>query len=396
MNPDHPILALSPLFFAVPIGIFAVIMSVRFCQRYLGVTRAGGYLLAIGTVIASIATGIYVEVQLDRTDKYLPRDEKMSRALIAGLFVLTTLPLAIKLYRSWIGGHVTVQEKTPGAVGVRAWLSPANLVLGLSVSICAAKGFDYPFLGVLSFVILALLAYPAFVTLSQPGPSPLPVERAENLTSEREKVLSLLEAGKITAEESAELLNALGSTLKTPERARVAFSPENRTMLIGAALVLIGFFLPWFTINPVKELENATRELQGQMNQFAQQMPGMPSQVPMPFSNGNGAFNIQTGSVNICGGDVQHGFGWIILLLSVGTAVLPMVAAHLDPQMRRTVSMLALGAGAILLVYLVTGNLRFLNVGIVLASAGYFAQGACLVKRGGVAQGVGSVLGEHA
>lgn len=373
----------SLLFIAIPLLLLVALLY----RRYLGLKREGGYLLAVGTLIASIAAGVYKATQLDDSD--MP-DWKIAVATFsAGILVLTSLPLVIKLYRGWIGGHVTEAEKATGAAGIRAWLSPASLVLALLVSICAENGFGYSFLSVLALTIMALLAYPVFMTLTRPGPSPAPAERAENLTAEREKVLSLLEAGKITAEESAELLNALGTTLKTPVPPGSALASEHRTMLIGAGLVLIGFFLPWFTINLGKEL-------QGEMNQFAQQIPGMSGQLSMLPPNANGIFNLHTESINISGGNVGHGLGWFILFLSIGTAVLPLAATQLDPQTLRTASMVALGVGALLLLYLLTGNLRVLNVGIVLASAGYFLQWVCLLKPRSAPRPVAGVVGEHA
>jgi hypothetical protein len=354
----------SLLFIAIPL----VLLLALFYRRYLGLKREGGYLLAVGTLIASVAAGIYKANQLD--DSEMPDWKIAVTVFSAGFLVLTAVPLVIKLYRGWIGGHVTEAEKSTGAAGIRAWLSPASLVLALLVSICAENGFGYSFLSVLALTILALLAYPVLMTLTRPEPSPAPVERAENLTAEREKVLSLLEAGKISAEESAELLNALGTTLKAPAPKAHVLAPEHRTMLIGAGLVLVGFFLPWFTINLGK--------------------------VPMLPPGANGIFNLHTESINLSGGDVEHGLGWLILLLSIGTAVLPLVATELDSQTRRTASMVALGVGARLILYIINGQLRVLNVGIILAGAGYFLQWVCLLKPRTTSHPVPAVVGEHA
>ena len=376
----------------------AVVLYIRFYRRYLGIGREGSYLLAIGTIAAAIAPLVIQRMRMvpqpvwANGGGYGARNEIHTQVIWTGLLVLAGVPLAVKLYRSWIGGHVTEQEKATGTAGVRAWLAPVNLLLALVASISAMEGFGYSFWGVFSLALLALLAYPGLSLLSQAEPSALPVETSANLTAEREKVLALLEAGKITAEESAELLNALGSTLRAPEPKGAVFAPEHRTMLIGAALVLIGFFLPWFTIDLGKELQRVAGQVEGQMNQFAPGMNGLMGQM----QNGTGPFNFQMGSINVTGGDVQHGLGWLVLLLSLGTAVLPLVAGHIDPQTRRTISMLALGAGALIVVYLLTSNLRFLNVGIVLVAAGYFAQWVCLLRRGGASHVVPGVIGEHA
>jgi hypothetical protein len=61
--------------------------------------------------------------------------------------------------------------------------------------------------------------------------------------AERDRILKMVEQGKISGEESTELLNALGraNALRGQER----FSPADITMLVGVALVVLGFFLPW-------------------------------------------------------------------------------------------------------------------------------------------------------
>jgi hypothetical protein len=61
--------------------------------------------------------------------------------------------------------------------------------------------------------------------------------------AERDRILKMVEQGKITTEESTELLDALGraNALRGQDR----FSPADITMLVGVALVVLGFFLPW-------------------------------------------------------------------------------------------------------------------------------------------------------
>jgi hypothetical protein len=96
---------------------------------------------------------------------------------------------------------------------------------------------------------------------------------------------------------------------------------------LGAALLVIGFFLPWF-------------------------------EGPNP-------------AAYIAGGDIAHGFGWCVLFLGIAAAVLPFVAADLDSQTCQRTSLVVLGIGAIILIYLFTDNFRFVSLGILLALAGY-------------------------
>ena len=62
-------------------------------------------------------------------------------------------------------------------------------------------------------------------------------------TAERDRILKMMEEGKINTEEGTELLDAIGrsSALRGEEK----FSRVDMIMLMGAALVVLGFFLPW-------------------------------------------------------------------------------------------------------------------------------------------------------
>ena len=62
-------------------------------------------------------------------------------------------------------------------------------------------------------------------------------------TAERARILKLVEDGKISTDEGSELLDAMGrsSALRGQDR----FSRLDIAMLVGVALVILGFFLPW-------------------------------------------------------------------------------------------------------------------------------------------------------
>jgi len=62
-------------------------------------------------------------------------------------------------------------------------------------------------------------------------------------TAEKERILQMVEQGKISTEESTELLDALGRT--NALRGQDKFSRPDIVMLCGVALVVLGFFLPW-------------------------------------------------------------------------------------------------------------------------------------------------------
>ncbi|MDD5348836.1 MAG: hypothetical protein PHQ12_01375 [Chthoniobacteraceae bacterium] len=331
-----------------------------FFRQKCGLGRERAYLLSVGTVLAAAGVGFYRAIELHNVE-HRPDQEALFIALCSGLGVLFGVPLAVKLYQAWMGGYCSEKERAPGAEGARAWLSPLHLFLAFAVSLCAMKGFGYPFLGTLALLILALLAYPvATLAMSQPSAVEPPTE---TLKEEREKVLSMLDAGKITAEESAELLNALGSTT-APRMPRS--TPRQRLAWIGAGLVLIGFFLPWLRINPGEELHHLAGQMANQMGVLQQKMPGMPGMPQLPQG-----LEIQTPTVSVAGGDLPHGLGWLVLLLGIAAAALPVIASDMDLATRRMARMAALGAGSVVLVYLVTQNFRFLSVGIFIALAGY-------------------------
>ena len=62
-------------------------------------------------------------------------------------------------------------------------------------------------------------------------------------TAERDRILRMVEEGKINTEEGSELLGAMGRS--SALQGQDAFSRFDIAMLIGVALVILGFFLPW-------------------------------------------------------------------------------------------------------------------------------------------------------
>ena len=62
-------------------------------------------------------------------------------------------------------------------------------------------------------------------------------------TAERGRILKLVEDGKISSDEGAELLDAMGRS--SALRGQNKFSRLDIAMLIAVALVILGFFLPW-------------------------------------------------------------------------------------------------------------------------------------------------------
>ena len=197
----HPILATSvrigpfvALFIGLALIAALLLLGSAFLRRWLGVGREQSYLLTVATVLAAAGYWAYRVYQVDQLYRRSilqsqDRDVAITAAVCSGLLVFFGVPLALKLYRAWIGAHISEAEKLPGAAGLRAWLSPTNLVFAILVSTCAAFAFNYSFLTTFILLLLALLAFPIINTIMQtPTPASTPRE-AETLSAERENLI---------------------------------------------------------------------------------------------------------------------------------------------------------------------------------------------------------------
>jgi hypothetical protein len=325
--------------------------------RYIGLTRWRAALLWVLSFAAAMV-GLVIRLSSGtREDK-----EIINSIFFIIILFMFSAPFGVRLYRKWVGSQLTDAEKLPGMDGVRAWLTTGNLICAILIPICLWQTFQFSLPAMFALTFGLLLAYPVF-NMASAAPQPAPAAPAEDLSAEREKVLRLLEAGKITADESAELLNALGQSV--PQRPPLAneteISPARKIVLLGATLLLLGFFLPWFAINPGRMLSEAAGQMQQMMGGT---MPGnaMP-QMNFPTPN--------TGTVQVHAGDVARGLGWWILALGIGAALLPFLATNLKAQLQKKVSLAALAIGAFLLIYLLSDAVRYVSIGVILALAGY-------------------------
>jgi hypothetical protein len=292
------------------------------------------------------------------------------------------IALLMKLYRAAVLGKATPAENAPGIAGVRAWLSPLNVSMVICVAIGAYLALDYDYIGVFIAGLCVLLAYPLVNTMMQQSPrTSAPGESAspqQVSAEERQRILALVEAGKITAEDGAELLTALAQSQAAGSTAPGTLSGPRRVMLVGAAITLVGFFLPWFTTN----ISQAMRDAMSNLQQNMPQLPGMSQPNfnfnPSPGTNGTGMpvpAQIVT-QILVRGGDVQHGLGWIILAAGLCAACLPFFwtppAGH-NRQMRNAV-LATLAVGSVLMLYVLSGSFNAFTTiepGFILAIAGY-------------------------
>jgi hypothetical protein len=343
------------LLLAILLSVLAIVLAggIIFFRRFTGLRSWPSSLLGLLALGLAAASVPYTDMNSFQSDfpKSLGR-------LIAGIFLpLLAVPLAVRLYRKWIGGDLTEAERRPDMDGVRAWLGAGNIICAVVVPVCALLRFDLPLGQGVTFVLgllLLLVAYPV-LNWACHSPAPETAGPGEDLSNEREKVLQLLEAGKINAEESAELLSALGQSV--PSRSRPAAAEMligQRLVILGAGVLLLGFFLPWFSINP--------RSLVNEMVSHFQ-----PNSGPIL----SGTFQGADISYSIPAADVEHGLGWWILICGVAVAVLPFLATTLSRETQKRVGWVALGIGTVLLGYLLSNMYRSVSFGIILAVAGY-------------------------
>lgn len=85
--------------------------------------------------------------------------------------------------------------------------------------------------------------------------------RQKAVGPERARILRMIEDAKITSEEGSDLLEAMGKS--SAMRGQDTFSRLDIAILIGVALVFMGFFMPWVHITN-------TPKLQGMPDIFAQ------------------------------------------------------------------------------------------------------------------------------
>ena len=354
---------------SMPVVIFVALLggflSYLLSVRYAGLRGGNAVVAAVVTLVA--ATSI-VAHQINRyTGPHFqaPNWRVMISTLCVGLFVILTSAFCIRLYRKWLGGDLTEEERAPGRRGLHAWLSPSNVVVAALVSVSAWQGFNCSLVLMLALTFGALVIWP-LLRADTATAGPVAPVTTESYPREREKVLALLEAGKITAEESAELLHALAASPSEASLQKPGV-PRSPLGLIGTALVLVGFFLPWFTFSPAEELAATVADFQRAM--------------PLPMLEM--AQSLPSQKVSVRGGDIGKGLGWAVLVLAIASFVLPTVAKDLDRSTLRTFRVLTLLAGGIIVVYLLSQDIKAVNIGLVLVLIGYGCAGIALWREEG-------------
>ena len=373
--------------FNISAGILIILLLVLFYARYTCTRgRVAALLvclaLAIGVTIVLLGknqmkvTTVYVAHSENALPERLRSDMSEGNQLIVfsisrALLILFLVPFIVRLFQKWIGGKRTEQEQASGAAGFRAWILSGNLVCCVFIPLFAWLGFGYSFWGLLALTMGLVLAYPVSIMIISGDESP----RYDDISDEREKVLSLLEQGKITPEESSALLNALGETMRATSSSR-PLTPEKKLLLAGALLVVIGFALPWFNVNMNREMSR----LIGQMGDVQRTAPTLDwsaaKNVRLAVEN---KFNIP--SISFSGAHVESGLGWLTLILAIGAAGIPFLDFGLKAKGQWQTSMIMIGIGVIVLLFVLTRSFRFARVGIFIVLFGYFLEMAGIAKQ---------------
>ena len=121
--------------------------------------------------------------------------------------------------------------------------------------------------------------------------------------------------------------------------------------------------------NPGKEMGRMMNQLESTVTTSMPETFRNPMNMSGNFSMPN--MELKTGSVSVSGGDIGRGLGWAALGLAIAAAVLPYVGTSLDAHTTRVVRFLCLGLGGLIILYLLTQNLRYVGVGLVVVLSGY-------------------------
>lgn len=290
--------------------------------------------------------------------------------LCIGLLPVLLIGMAVQLYAQWAALRPSAGDVVAQDSHAKVRIGGVDLACAAALVVCGWVGFGREGIG-LALVLSAagLVSQHRIATLRTPAIASAATPIAD-LTPDRQRVLRLLEEGKINASECSELLGAMAQTMPTAMAIQPMTGPR-RALVAGAVVVLVAFFLPWFTINPAAEAQR----LMGSMRMFGASEATF-SQPSMSFSGAAGT----SGDITMCGGDMQHGLGWLMLALAAIAPAMPYVVPTLPASTRRTAMFLALAAGSVMGIYLVTSGWRWAEYGLWIALAGFALQWGAAIR----------------
>ena len=127
-----------------------------------GLTMNDGPKLAtwIGTLIAGAGLMLYRIWKVAGVVETEAVDAFLFHVVVSSAAIVLAGPLVCRLYLKWISGQTTERERMPGLPGLRAWLSPWNVMHCAAICFCIWNGFTITILLVVPMVFGPLLAYP--------------------------------------------------------------------------------------------------------------------------------------------------------------------------------------------------------------------------------------------
>ena len=206
------------LFVFLPVLLLGTLML----RPYLGVGIGSAFLISLASVFISIFIGSSMRWEADHLTKFA-----LVLFLSEGCFCGTAI--VARLYQKWIAGKLSEGERLPGVPGFKAWFHWSNLAFTAVFVATTHFVFEIPIFPLLLVTLGAFAAYPLITTASPHGSpttnttSDRTAESHSDLNADRERVLNMLEAGKINADEGAELLHAIGAS--TPSSSAPINSP---------------------------------------------------------------------------------------------------------------------------------------------------------------------------
>ena len=189
-------------------AFFLLLIGSIFFRRYTSLPQPTAFFALLGSCIAS---GFVVFSRMPRRNSFFHQDPDavVPAALAAGACIVFLTAFVLRLWGRWVGDKATPSELLPGKQGVRAWFSSGNVAVTIAIVVTAWFGYGVSPL-LTAIVICGLLAaHPLLQAETTTVPTPSMQPPVDTHSSEREKILAMLEAGKLTPDESAELLQAL-------------------------------------------------------------------------------------------------------------------------------------------------------------------------------------------
>jgi hypothetical protein len=206
---------------------------------------------------------------------------------------------------------------------------------------------------------------------------PLPHEWRLILSDQRDEILQMVNDGRLTAKEAADLLLAydgIPSSHREDEPVSSVNLSSHLLVLLGVVMLIIGFFLPWIYIdvtevlsNPRNELTNTNANLSAPevaMSRVSTQLQKLHI-TPSTDASQQAKF-IYSAS----GADIK--LSWVFLLANLIVAAVSLFQKH-SGSTHLAIQCVAIIYSLLIMIYIATTGVEFLSVGYFVSFIGYLA-----------------------